>query len=798
MNKSQRIYLNTGITGNVDVDKHIKVRLEQDIQTIEMLSMKIGTSEVYQNFNADYGVLVGRVVANGGVGIQNVKISIFIPLDEVDAENGDIVSIYPYTTPREKNSEGKRYNLLPRVTSYDPNVGLNKPKQPFGSFLIKSELNANEPFINVYKKYYKYTALTNEYGDYMIFGVPIGTQTVHMSVDITDIGKYSMSPASMILAGYPSNLFTDEGNAIKPSTDLNDLPHIETQEIAVNIIPFWGDTENFEIGITRQDFRIKAQLFSSFTIFGTSMTMGEFGVYGDGSFNDGNDYAFYTLNGQQPAYISQHTPDDYRKNAMDIRTYRVTEPIIKVFTYNTNIPINSIGTLNIPVTNISESFFDDNIRELDKSEYFEYNVNGDFLLNIPCNRIKVITDDMGREIQVPDNAAEGVFTRFYGMILISYPTATELRINSNNGDYAGRHSSHNCRGWLKIPQKLGLREKKNIKTIINNNNLWRREYHTFSGGGIYSVAQFYPTKLATGTDRNYENIRYRINTTNNFSGVEFDNPEGQNYRYTAGAWFKVEGRDNILQTDYDNNNYIITPATGTTVFRNFMYDFSPNVKIFSTEHGLSTRDKFFGGQWLNFCLFFPQYQWAYDSGTQRILSHADVFHMDAASPSEYFVTDNKQKLFANIVNSKYLLRGDAFSTAFIEIPKTELTKLLNIPHKGINVTRYNNYNERWGEKPNPSDPDSTWIAKTTDDLSTLPYKYQRKNQSIIKDIHGQNYGGYFWDGNVIYYQDPNGVDDYDTPTVYVNVPTTGNRSAYLFKGMYENDCIQLLSDFNII
>ena len=58
------------------------------------------------------------------------------------------------------------------------------------SFPIKEEIVTNPIFLDVYKKYYKYTALTNNSGDYMIFGVPIGTQTVHMSVDITDIGEY--------------------------------------------------------------------------------------------------------------------------------------------------------------------------------------------------------------------------------------------------------------------------------------------------------------------------------------------------------------------------------------------------------------------------------------------------------------------------------------------------------------------------------------------------------------------------------------------------------------------------------
>jgi hypothetical protein len=91
MNKSQRIYFSTGnSSNNFNQDKYIKVRLEQNVDTLEFLSMSLGTSDVYQNFNADYGVLIGRVLANGGVGIPNAKISIFIPLSDEDAQNSEV------------------------------------------------------------------------------------------------------------------------------------------------------------------------------------------------------------------------------------------------------------------------------------------------------------------------------------------------------------------------------------------------------------------------------------------------------------------------------------------------------------------------------------------------------------------------------------------------------------------------------------------------------------------------------------------------------------------------------------
>lgn len=259
MNKSQRIEFKTGNTDNMQ----IKVHLEQDVDTIDFLSMNITTEEAYRDFNSDYGVLIGRVTANVNQGVPNAKISVFIPLTDEDALDKTICSLYPYKTPRDVNTEGKRYNLLPRVLCTNPSISIAKyPSQAFGSFPIKEEIVTNTSLMNVYEKYYKHTTKTNDNGDYMIFGVPVGAQIVHMSVDITDICEYSVNPLLMMSClGYSPTLFTDDiPPLIKPNNNLKDLPNIELQEISVDVIPFWGDKENFNIGLTRQDFKIPSSI----------------------------------------------------------------------------------------------------------------------------------------------------------------------------------------------------------------------------------------------------------------------------------------------------------------------------------------------------------------------------------------------------------------------------------------------------------------------------------------------------------------------------------------------------------
>ena len=470
MNKSQRVYFDTGNTGN---DKFIKVRLEQNVETLEFLSMSLTTEEVYQSFNADYGVLVGRVLANGGIGIPNARISIFIPLSDIDAEDGEISGIYPYKTPRDKNAQGKRYNLLPRVAKVDPNTGIITPKQPFGSFPIKEEILTNEPFLNVYKKYYKYTALTNDSGDYMIFGVPTGTQTVHLSVDITDIGEYSMTPAAMVTnLGYSPNLFTDNNSRIKPSSDLNDLPNIETQEISVNVIPFWGDTVNFEIGITRQDFRIRSVLKNTFVIFGSVFTDGYQKMWGNDYNNEEYIRNLYNMTGGNDVNVS-------RAN-MGIKYKKVGKVTEKVYYYPESISDGEIDSGN----------FTDQMLLLDPSEYSVYKRDGDFAIIVSCNRDKIATGEM--------------YTKFRGFITLEI-TEDDLPldwiINSNHVKMKP------IRHRLKFPQYGKYLVPEDDSLADTNNKIWRNQHYTFSGGCLYSIAAFHPTVFNnTASPTSYDEV----------------------------------------------------------------------------------------------------------------------------------------------------------------------------------------------------------------------------------------------------------------------------------------------------
>ena len=228
-------------------DNYIKVKLEQDFDFLEVLSLNINQEDVYKRFSSDYGVIVGRVIINGGFGVPNAKVSVFIPLDNIDKNDVLKRGLYPYEKINDKNSDGIRYNLLTQDSESQ-----NECFTSIGTFPTKREVLDNDVMLEVYCKYYKFTTTTNQAGDFMIFGVPLGNHNVHLDADISDIGIASQRPYDMISKGASISRF-DSTTKFSTGTNLDKLMQVKSLDAGVNVQPFWGDKESYEIGITRLD-----------------------------------------------------------------------------------------------------------------------------------------------------------------------------------------------------------------------------------------------------------------------------------------------------------------------------------------------------------------------------------------------------------------------------------------------------------------------------------------------------------------------------------------------------------------
>ena len=257
--RSYRIRTNVG-----DADNVINVKLEQSYDMFEILSLKLTQENAYKLYSSNYGVIVGRVLANGGFGVPNAKISIFIKSEEAESITKTIE--YPYSSVQSSNRNGVRYNLLPDYVD-------DACHQNVGTFPNKRYMLDNQILVEIFDKYYKFTTTTNEAGDYMLFGVPTGSQTLHVDVDLSDIGVLSQRPRDLIYKGYNINQF-ESPNKFKTDTNLNSLSQIKSQDRGVYVYPFWGDTteDGDEIGVTRCDIQLDYKFEPTCVFMGSIVT----------------------------------------------------------------------------------------------------------------------------------------------------------------------------------------------------------------------------------------------------------------------------------------------------------------------------------------------------------------------------------------------------------------------------------------------------------------------------------------------------------------------------------------------
>ena len=195
---------------------------------------------------SDYGVLCGRISVNNGFGVPNARVSVFVPLKNMDVNDPVISTFYPYTDTSVKDENNYRYNLLPKRQQHGGHT-------PTGTFPDQQDILTREEVLEVYESYYSYTVKTNESGDFMIWGVPLGKQTIKVDLDLSDIGCFSLRPYDFIKKGVGVDKF-ERYYKFKGQSDIDGLPQIVSYTKTIEVSPFWGNEDFCEIGLTRTDF----------------------------------------------------------------------------------------------------------------------------------------------------------------------------------------------------------------------------------------------------------------------------------------------------------------------------------------------------------------------------------------------------------------------------------------------------------------------------------------------------------------------------------------------------------------
>ena len=261
-NKSYRI--RTDI--NSESPFYLNVNLNQDYKNFEILSLNLDSESLYKMYTSEYGCIVGRVLANDALGVPNAKISVFIPTKESDDIDPVLRTLYPYESTFDKNEDKIRYNTLPDEI-------VNACHQSVGTFPNKRLVLDDNNILEIFDKYYKYSTVSNESGDYMIFGVPVGDCTVHVDIDLSDIGDLSQRPIDMMYKGYDVSQF-ESSSMFKKSTDIDSLTQIISQNAQVHVKPFWGNDESQTVSITRNDISIHYKFEPTCVFIGSVVTDG--------------------------------------------------------------------------------------------------------------------------------------------------------------------------------------------------------------------------------------------------------------------------------------------------------------------------------------------------------------------------------------------------------------------------------------------------------------------------------------------------------------------------------------------
>jgi hypothetical protein len=266
MDKNNRSYrVHTEV--NPGQNTVLNVKLDQDIDFLDVLSLSINQENLYKFHMANYGCVIGRVVANGGLGVPNAKISVFIKV--TDETSSDVIKniLYPYSSPSTKNMDGIKYNNL-----LDEQI--NDCYQAVGTFKPKRMVLDNNTVLDIFDEYWKYSTVSNDAGDYMLFGLPLNNNTIHVDLDLSDCGFLSQKPRDMFYKGYNIEQF-DSPVQFKKDTNLDNLSQIWRQDSSAFVYPFWGDEEEGEIGITRYDIDIAYKFESTCIFMGSVITDGE-------------------------------------------------------------------------------------------------------------------------------------------------------------------------------------------------------------------------------------------------------------------------------------------------------------------------------------------------------------------------------------------------------------------------------------------------------------------------------------------------------------------------------------------
>lgn len=219
-------------------DMYINISIKRTIDSLDTLSVYNVPINPFPLLEAKTGILFGKLEA----------------IQSLTNENGEKIKIPLKNTPVAIFSPSSEFPNVGVNNDQDNRITLNlKENINIGTYFnIQSEkadlkyLTDTSQFSTIPDKY-KYTAVTNEKGEFIIYGVPIGEQTFMYEINLLKHGLTIDEVALNLDRQYPT----------EDSPNVDKIPHYFFRQFPVNIVPTWGD---FQSGYTQLNISIPIEL----------------------------------------------------------------------------------------------------------------------------------------------------------------------------------------------------------------------------------------------------------------------------------------------------------------------------------------------------------------------------------------------------------------------------------------------------------------------------------------------------------------------------------------------------------
>jgi hypothetical protein len=203
-------------------DFYVNVNLKRTHDTLDTLSIYNNVINSMPSQQSDTGVVFGRLMARQNIKDESGK-GIKIPLKNVPIGIFNPSQTYPASTSVDENGDRIFLNTLESAEEIE-----YFNSQSFSSD-TENYLRSASAFDTV-PDHYKYVTRTNENGEFVIYNVPTGTQTVIFEIDLF---KQGLTKDEIALNYFPFPA-TDDAN-------IDNIPSYIFKQFAIDIVPAWGD-----------------------------------------------------------------------------------------------------------------------------------------------------------------------------------------------------------------------------------------------------------------------------------------------------------------------------------------------------------------------------------------------------------------------------------------------------------------------------------------------------------------------------------------------------------------------------